>query len=92
MWNNQETEMNISMGFAEMVMCLAIPGQVIEFIDEHRAIANFDGVVRKVGVDLVKDKIKVGDWVLVHAGFIIQIMDEESALASLEAIKQLANQ
>mgnify|MGYP001077010846 CR=1 FL=1 len=58
-------------------MCLAIPAKVIS-VKEDRARVDFgEGVLREVNVTLVK--AKVGDYVLVHAGYAIQILDEKEA-------------
>jgi hydrogenase expression/formation protein HypC len=69
-------------------MCLAIPGQV-KTIDEAR-MADVDilGVSRHVSLDLVPEA-EVGDFVLVHAGYAIQIVDEEFAKETLDLIADL---
>ncbi|NMC34310.1 MAG: HypC/HybG/HupF family hydrogenase formation chaperone, partial [Veillonellaceae bacterium] len=54
-------------------MCLAVPGKVTS-IDGNQADVDFGGVVRKVNVSLVE--ATVGEWVVVHAGFAIEKMDE----------------
>lgn len=64
-------------------MCLGIPAQVKEFVDgTDRQIAEVDveGVRRKVNVGLVEeDGLETGDWILLHVGFAISIIDEEEA-------------
>jgi hydrogenase expression/formation protein HypC len=58
-------------------MCLAIPAKVVS-IKEDKAKVDFgEGVLREVNVTLVK--AKVGDYVLVHAGYAIQVLDEKEA-------------
>ncbi|MDR2846350.1 MAG: HypC/HybG/HupF family hydrogenase formation chaperone [Candidatus Methanoplasma sp.] len=57
-------------------MCLAIPGKIVK-IDGDVGDIDFGGVVRKANVAMVE--AKVGDWAVVHAGFAIEIMDEEEA-------------
>lgn len=58
-------------------MCLAIPAKVVS-IKEDKARVDFgEGVLREVNVTLVK--AKVGDYVLVHAGYAIQVLDEKEA-------------
>ena len=70
-------------------MCLAIPG-LIESVDGRTAIIDFGGVKREAIVDLMeKGTIKPGTWVLVHTGFIIQILDEKEALETLELWKEV---
>ncbi|MDW5563392.1 MAG: HypC/HybG/HupF family hydrogenase formation chaperone [Methanomassiliicoccus sp.] len=62
-------------------MCLAVPGQVVS-VDSNQADVDFGGVVRKVNVSLVD--ARVGEWVVVHAGFAIEKMDEEEARETLK--------
>ena len=69
-------------------MCLAIPGQVIEFVDEANRLAKVDvaGVRRNVNVGLLDDDgggAQPGDWVLIHVGFALSKVDEEEAHATL---------
>ena len=62
-------------------MCLAIPAKV-KSIEEDRAKVDFgEGVLREVNITLVN--AKVGDYVLVHAGYAIQVLDEEEARETL---------
>jgi hydrogenase expression/formation protein HypC len=62
-------------------MCLAIPARVVR-VDGDKAQVDFgEGVLREVNVTLVD--AKVGDYVLVHAGYAIQLMDEKDALETL---------
>ncbi len=70
-------------------MCLSIPSK-IEHIDENN-IATVDtmGVKRKVSLDLITEPVAVGDFVLIHVGFAMNKIDEESALDSLEIYKEI---
>ncbi|MHC1586618.1 MAG: HypC/HybG/HupF family hydrogenase formation chaperone [Candidatus Hecatellaceae archaeon] len=64
-------------------MCLAIPAKVLE-VSGSRARVDFGGgVTREVNVSLL-EKVKVGDYVIVHAGFAIQILDSEEAEKTLK--------
>jgi len=58
-------------------MCLAIPAK-IESIDGDRAVADIRGLKRKIGLALLPEA-RVGDYVLLHAGFAIQRIDEKEA-------------
>lgn len=69
-------------------MCLAIPAQITNIGDHNMAEADILGVSRHVSLDLVPES-KVGDWVLVHAGFAIQIVDEEYAAETLEILREI---
>ena len=73
-------------------MCLGIPGQVIEFVHETHQIAKIDvnGVRRNVNVGLVlPDGLKIGDWVLVHVGFALSIIDGEEAQSTLKFLESM---
>ena len=70
-------------------MCLAIPFQIVK-IEGNTAIAEAAGVPRKVRIDFIKEP-KVGDFIIVHAGFAIEKMKEDQALRNLEAISEAAN-
>ena len=77
-------------------MCLGIPGQVVEItsVDEHRAIAEVDGVRREINVGLVMGDVgglNVGDWVLIHVGFAMTKIDEEEAARNLAWLKELGS-
>jgi len=68
-------------------MCLAIPARVVE-IKENVAKVDFgEGVLRDVNVTLVD--AKVGEYVLVHAGYAIQVLDKKSAEETLELWKEV---
>lgn len=63
-------------------MCLAIPGKVVEIIDGSKALVDYGGTRREANTIFVKPIL--GDWVVVHAGFALQIMDEKDALETLQ--------
>lgn len=71
-------------------MCLAVPLKIVEIINEKTALGEVEGVNRSVRIDFVKN-VKVGDFVLVHAGFAIEIIDEERAQENLDAIKEVTD-
>jgi len=74
-------------------MCLAIPGQIVEWVDRenHLAKASVAGVTRNVNVGLLTgdDAVDTGDWVLIHVGFAMAKLDEEEARATREFLEQL---
>ena len=74
-------------------MCLAIPGRVLEFVDEANRLARVDvaGVRRNVNVGLLDRNggVEVGDWVLIHVGFALSKVDEEEALATLRLLQRM---
>lgn len=62
-------------------MCLAFPGKILS-VDGQHAIADFDGVEKKINVSLVD--AKKGDYVIVHAGFAVEKLSSEDAWTVLE--------
>ena len=73
-------------------MCLGIPGQVIEIVDDANQIARVDvsGVRRNVSVALVQSEgIAPGDWVLIHVGFAMSKIDEREAQLTLELLREM---
>ncbi len=69
-------------------MCLAIPGKIVE-INDNRALVDFDGIKQNVIIALIQNP-DVGKYVIVHAGYAIEQMDEKDALEALEQWKELA--
>ncbi|MFZ2193688.1 MAG: HypC/HybG/HupF family hydrogenase formation chaperone [Candidatus Moraniibacteriota bacterium] len=55
-------------------MCLAIPGKIIK-INNHLATVEFQGVQKEINISIVD--VKVGDYVMVHAGFAIEKMEKD---------------
>ena len=68
-------------------MCLAIPAKITELKDDFLAVADIMGVTREVSLDLTP-KAAVGDYVLVHAGFAIEIVDAEYAQETIDLIRE----
>lgn len=72
-------------------MCLSIPSKVVK-IDKEENMATVDtmGVQRTASLDLMsEDEVKIGDYVLLHIGFIMNKIDEEDALLSIETYKEI---
>lgn len=69
-------------------MCLAIPSKIVE-IDDNIGTIDVDGVRRKASL-LLLEEAKVGDYVIVHAGFAIHKIDEQAAMESLKLLKEAA--
>ena len=75
-------------------MCLAIPGQIVEFVDEPNRLARVDvaGVQRTINVGLLDAEdtgVVPGDWVLIHVGFAISRVDEDEARATRELLERM---
>ena len=73
-------------------MCLAIPGQVVDLVDEANGLAKVEvaGVQRNVNVGLL-NRVERGDWVLIHVGFALSKVDEGEARATLELLQQMGD-
>lgn len=69
-------------------MCLAIPALITEKKSDNLAKAEILGVTREVALDLTP-QANVGDYVLVHAGFAIEVVDADYAKETIELVKQL---
>ncbi|NLI69101.1 HypC/HybG/HupF family hydrogenase formation chaperone [Aeribacillus sp. FSL K6-2833] len=76
-------------------MCLAIPGKIVELLDDDYQYAMIDvsGVKRKVNVSLLKNEgLKENDWVLIHVGFAMNKISEKEATEQLELLKAIGEQ
>lgn len=71
-------------------MCLAIPAQVTLIGDMRMAQVDIHGVTRTVSLDLVPDA-ELGSWVLVHAGYAIEVVDEQFAAETWDLLCQMAD-
>jgi hydrogenase expression/formation protein HypC len=73
-------------------MCLAIPGRVVEIVDEVSDIAKVEvgGVRRNINVSLL-DAVRVGDYVLIHVGFALSKVDEHEAAETLRLLEELGS-
>lgn len=69
-------------------MCLAIPA-VIKFIEDKEADAEIGGISRRISLWLTPEA-KVGDYVLVHTGYAISILDQEEAEETLNLLREIA--
>ena len=72
-------------------MCLAIPGRIVEIVDEDLQLAKAEvsGVRRNINISLVNgdgESVEIGDWVLIHVGFAMSKIDEAEAQRTLEAL------
>jgi hydrogenase expression/formation protein HypC len=73
-------------------MCLAIPGKIIEFVDEENYIAKVEvgGVRRNINLGLLdRSTIALGDYVLVHVGFAMSKIDEAEAEETLRLLREI---
>ncbi|AQM65690.1 HypC/HybG/HupF family hydrogenase formation chaperone [Helicobacter pylori] len=69
-------------------MCLAIPSKVIA-INDNVAVLETLGVQREASLDLMGESVKVGDYVLLHIGYVMSKIDEKEALESIELYQEM---
>ena len=77
-------------------VCLAVPGQIVEVVDEANRLAQVDvaGVQRTINIGLLDDDgtgVDAGDWVLIHVGFALSKVDEEEAAATLSLLEGMGS-
>jgi len=69
-------------------MCLAIPA-LIKSIDGHQAMVDIDGVTREVSLQLTPEA-RVGDYVLLHTGYAINVIDADEAEETLKLLREIS--
>jgi hydrogenase assembly chaperone HypC/HupF len=74
-------------------MCLAVPGRIISILEDghpalRRGRVDFSGIPKDICLDYTP-KARVGDYVLVHVGFALKVVDEEEAYRVFEALQEL---
>ena len=69
-------------------MCLGVPMQVIS-IDGSDIVAEIDGVRREASLMILDDEVRLGDYVIVHAGFAISKLDEDDARETLALMREM---
>jgi hydrogenase expression/formation protein HypC len=76
-------------------MCLAIPGRIVEIEQGSDVIrsgkVDFDGILKNVNLSYVPEA-RVGDYVIVHVGFALNVLDEKDALESISLMKEITEQ
>ncbi|MCA1574345.1 MAG: HypC/HybG/HupF family hydrogenase formation chaperone [Acidobacteria bacterium] len=73
-------------------MCLAIPGKIVEIVDQENRIAKVEvgGVKRNVNIGMLEEgEVRVGDYVLIHVGFAMSKVDEQEAEETLRVLKEI---
>lgn len=71
-------------------MCVAIPAKVIE-IYEHESLVDFGKIKKKVNTFFIED-IKIGDYVLIHAGCAVEKISEEEAIETIKLFKIISDE
>ena len=74
-------------------MCLAIPGQVVEFVagnDNQLALVDVVGVKRRINIGLLEPgELELNDWILIHVGFAMSKVDEREATEALSMLQMM---
>jgi hydrogenase expression/formation protein HypC len=70
-------------------MCLAVPGRIVS-IDGKNAQVDYGGVTRETNISMVE--VNVGSYVIIHAGFAIQVVDEEEAKETIKLWQEMLEQ
>ena len=73
-------------------MCLSIPSKVTHIDENNMATVDTMGVKREVTLDLIDEKVEIGDYVLIHVGFAMNKISKEEAQESLDLYGQIVEQ
>lgn len=69
-------------------MCLGVPGKIIELKENHRAIVDVNGNQMEISVRLTPE-VQAGQYVLIHAGFAMEIIDEDAARETMQILLEV---
>ncbi|MBL7478413.1 HypC/HybG/HupF family hydrogenase formation chaperone [Legionella bononiensis] len=69
-------------------MCLALPAQITQILEDDRAIINLGGITKDISIALVNE-ISVGDYVIIHAGYALTRLDEHEAQKTLSLFAEM---
>ncbi len=70
-------------------MCLAIPGEIVELLDNNKALVSVGGISKDVDLSLLKVRPILGDFVIVHVGFALNVLNQEEAKKTLALFAEL---
>lgn len=69
-------------------MCLAIPAQIIQLVDDNRAIVCIGGINKEISVALL-DEVAMGDYVIIHVGYALTRLNEAEAERTLQLMSEM---
>ena len=69
-------------------MCLALPAQITQILDNDRAIINLGGITKEISIALL-DEVAEGDYVIIHVGYALTRLDEQEAQKTLSLFAQM---
>lgn len=70
-------------------MCLAVPARVLELRDNQMALVDLNGTQREISLMVLDGDAAVGDFVLIHVGYAIEVIDEDEAQRTLQMFEEL---
>lgn len=70
-------------------MCIALPMRIVSFTGKGEAVAECDGVRREVTLSLLSEKVRIGDYVIIHAGFAIAKLDTVEAEDTIAILREV---
>ncbi len=70
-------------------MCIAFPGKILSIDHDNFAVVDIGGTKREVCLDIIDEEVTIGDYVISHAGYAIQKVDEEAAREKLDLLNEL---
>ncbi|MFZ1729479.1 MAG: HypC/HybG/HupF family hydrogenase formation chaperone [Bacteroidota bacterium] len=70
-------------------MCLAVPAKVLELRDNQMALVDLNGTQREISLMVLDGDAAVGDFVLIHVGYAIEVIDEDEAQRTLQMFEEL---
>ena len=70
-------------------MCIGFPGKIISIDDNNYAVIDIGGTRREVSLALMNEPAKLGDYVVCHVGYALEIIDEAAALESLKLLEEI---
>ncbi|MBR9976622.1 MAG: HypC/HybG/HupF family hydrogenase formation chaperone [Bacteroidetes bacterium] len=70
-------------------MCLAVPAKVLELRDNQMALVDLNGTQREISLMVLDGEAAVGDFVLIHVGYAIEVIDEEEAQRTLQLFEEI---
>lgn len=71
-------------------MCLAIPAQIVQILEENKAIIDLGGITKEISTALL-DEVNEGDYVIIHVGYALTRLDEQEARKTLSLFAQMLN-
>lgn len=73
-------------------MCLGIPGRIVEIVDgfaDQLALVDVEGAQRKINIGMLEEMPAAGDWILIHMGFALELIDEAKAAEAIAGLEMM---